>query len=121
MAGVPSVLHCCGKEREVVAMCAETDLNCIDPLEPPPQGDCDLAEIKLKYGNKLSFMGNLHTTSVMLFGTTVEVQEAARSAIRAAGQNGGFVLSTGDQCGRDTPDANIFTMIEVARNDGRYV
>ena len=35
--------------------------------------------------------------------------------IQAAGGEGGFVLSTGDQCGRDTPDENIFEMVRVAK------
>ena len=41
-------------------------------------------------------------------------------AIRAAGEGGGFILSTGDQCGRDTPDANIFAMVEAAKQFGEY-
>jgi len=30
------------------------------------------------------------------------------------------ILSTGDQCGRDTPDENLAAMIETARTYGRY-
>ena len=33
---------------------------------------------------------------------------------------GGFILSTGDQCGRDTPEANIFKLVEVCEKYGRY-
>ncbi len=65
-------------------------------------------------------MGNLHTTDAMLFGAPDDVEAAAKAAIDAAGKGGGFILSTGDQCGRDTPDENIFKMIEVARTYGRY-
>jgi uroporphyrinogen decarboxylase len=120
-AGVPTELHSCGKERALVQMCAEeTDLNCINPVEPPPMGDCDLAEIKQKYGHKLAIMGNLHTTSVMLMGTPDDVRRASREAIDAAGKGGGFILSTGDQCGRDTPDENIRAMVETAKTYGRY-
>lgn len=36
-AGIPTMLHSCGKERALVQMCAEeTDLNCVNPLEIPP-------------------------------------------------------------------------------------
>ena len=56
----------------------------------------------------------------MLKGTPEEVREAAKQAIDDAGEGGGFILSTGDQCGRDTPEGNIRAMIEVARNYGRY-
>lgn len=120
-AGIPTMLHSCGKQREMVEIVAnETDLDCINPLEPPPMGDCDLAEIKEQYGHRLALFGNINTTEIMLRGTTADVERAARECIDAAGTGGGFVLSTGDQCGRDTPDANIFKLIEVARTYGRY-
>ena len=120
-AGVTVMLHSCGRERELVEMCyAETDLDCVNPVEGPPMGDCDLAELKRTFGHRLAFMGNLHTTQVMLLGTPETVREASRKAIEAAGAGGGFILSTGDQCGRDTPDANIRAMIEAAEKYGRY-
>ncbi len=120
-AGLPTMLHSCGKETHLVQRVAEeTDLNCVNPLEVPPMGDCDLAELKRRYGHKLALMGNLHTTEVMLRGTVAEVKAAARQAIDDAGAGGGFILSTGDQCGRDTPDENIFALVEVCKEYGRY-
>jgi uroporphyrinogen decarboxylase len=83
-------------------------------------GDCDLAEVKERYGSRIALMGNLHTTEVMLLGTPQDVERAARHCIAAAARNGGLVLSTGDQCGRDTPDENIFALVRAAREHGRY-
>jgi len=120
-AGIPSQIHCCGPERELVEMCAlETDLSSINPLEIRPMGNCDLAEIKQSFGRKLGLMGNLHTTDVMLRGTVRDVRLESLKAIRAAGERGGFILSTGDQCGRDTPDENIFEMVNVVKEFGAY-
>ncbi len=120
-AGVATMLHSCGKERELVRWCAEdSDLSCINPLEAAPMGDCDLAEVKRAHGDRIALMGNLHTVDVMLFGTPADVERAGRAAIDAAGAHGGFILSTGDQCGRDTPDENIRKLIEVARTYGKY-
>jgi uroporphyrinogen decarboxylase len=120
-AGIPTMLHSCGKERIMVKWCAEeTDLNCINPLEVAPMGDCDLAETKQSYGSRIALMGNLHTTQVMLLGTADEVRRASLEAIFAAGENGGFILSTGDQCGRDTPDDNIRAMIQAVEDLGHY-
>ena len=82
-------------------------------------GDCDLAEIKRLYGGKVALMGNIHTTQ-MLQGTPSDIEQAAKGAIDAAAAGGGFILSTGDQCGRDTPDANIYKLVEVAKTYGRY-
>jgi uroporphyrinogen decarboxylase len=119
--GIPTHVHSCGPETELVKIAAEeTKLTIIDPLEVPPMGDCDLKELKKLYGNKIVLKGNLHTTEVMLKGSTSDVIKASKKAIDDAGAGGGFVLSTGDQCGRDTPDENIFAMVETARNYGKY-
>jgi uroporphyrinogen decarboxylase len=120
-AGVPTHVHSCGPEKELVKiMATETDLTVIDPLEQPPMGDCDLAELKRLYGEQIVLKGNLHTTRTMLRGSPEDVREASRRAIDAAGEGGGFILSTGDQCGRDTPYENLDAMIETARTYGRY-
>ena len=118
---IPTHVHSCGPEKELVKMAAlETELTVIDPLEVPPMGDCDLAELKRLYGDRIVLKGNLHTTQVMLHGSPEDVAAASREAIDQAGAGGGFILSTGDQCGRDTPDENIQAMVEVARTYGRY-
>lgn len=119
--GIPTHVHSCGPEKELVRIMAEeTSLTVIDPLEVPPMGDCDLAELKRAYGDRIVLKGNLHTTNVMLRGTPADVVAASRQAIDAAAAGGRFILSTGDQCGRDTPDENLFAMIETARTYGRY-
>jgi len=120
-AGVLSMVHSGGPTRDLVKMCVdETELNCIKPLEVPPQGDGDLRAFKQEFGDGICLMGNLHTTEVMWKGTPADVEAAARQAIDAAAEGGGFILSTGDQCGRDTPDENLFAMIDVARTYGKY-
>ena len=120
--GIPSHVHSCGPEKELVKICHdETCLTVIDPLEIPPMGNCDLKQIKQLYGDKLVLKGNLHTTNVMLRGSPEDVARASRQAIDDAAAGGRFILSTGDQCGRDTPDSNIFAMVETARTYGRYL
>lgn len=120
-AGIITGIHSCGKEMHLVKRCAEeTELDYLNPLEIPPQGDSDLKTVKDLYGDKLSLMGNLHTTAVMLNGSPELVELMSLRAIADAGKGGGFVLSTGDQCGRDTPLENIRTMVRVCREYGDY-
>lgn len=119
--GMFTHVHSCGPEAELVEILAnETHLTVIDPLEIPPMGNCNLKEIKQKFGDKIVLKGNLHTTDVMLNGTPEQVRDAAKRAIDDAAEGGGFILSTGDQCGRDTPKENLFAMIETARTYGKY-
>ncbi len=119
-AGIVTSLHCCGKERALVEDAAGTDLDCIDPLEAAPMGDCDLAEVKARFGKQLALKGNLHTTEVMLRMDPAGVEREARKVLEIGMPGGGFILSTGDQCGRDTPDENIFKLVEVCEKHGRY-
>ncbi|MEK6795559.1 MAG: uroporphyrinogen decarboxylase family protein [Spirochaetota bacterium] len=120
-AGIPSQVHCCGPEYEFVKIAAnESELSSINPLEIPPMGDCDLSAVKKEFGSQISLMGNIHTTDVMLRGSVDDVKRECRKAMDDAATGGGFILSTGDQCGRDTPDENIYAMIETARIHGTY-
>jgi uroporphyrinogen-III decarboxylase len=120
-AGMPTHIHSCGPEKALVQiMATETTLTVIDPLEQPPMGDCDLAALKREFGKKIVLKGNLHTTNTMLFGSVDDVIRASKKAIDEAAEGGRFILSTGDQCGRDTPDANLRAMVETARTYGRY-
>ena len=107
--------------RKLVEIAArETMLSSIEPLEPPPMGDCDLRELKRHFGHKMAFKGNLNTTDVMLYGSVERVEQACKQAIDDAAEGGGFVLSTGDQAPRDAPDANIIAMQRVAETYGKY-
>ena len=71
-------------------------------------------------GIRVFVKGNLHTVDVMLNGSADHVVRASKRAIDAAAEGGRFILSTGDQCGRDTPDENLFAMVETARTYGKY-
>jgi uroporphyrinogen decarboxylase len=98
----------------------ETDLNVMEPLERAPGGDVDLAEVKKNFGDKFCLKGNVNTYLTMLGGTVADVEREARWCIDAAAAGGGYILATGDQCGRDTPHDNIFALVETAQSYGRY-
>lgn len=119
--GVLAHLHVCGRSWELVQIVAEeTDIDVMEPMEEPPGGNVDIAEAKRRIGNKLCIKGNINTFDFMLNATPDQVREKCRALIDAAAADGGFVLSTGDQCGRDTPHENIFAMVETAETYGRY-
>jgi uroporphyrinogen decarboxylase len=119
--GVVSHLHICGRSWELVQIVAdETEVEVMEPMEEPPGGNVDIAEAKRRVGSKLCIKGNINTFDFMMNATPEQVEEKCKRMIDEAGADGGFVLSTGDQCGRDTPHANLFKMVEVAKTYGRY-
>ncbi|MHB0998663.1 MAG: uroporphyrinogen decarboxylase family protein [Armatimonadota bacterium] len=119
--GVPVQVHHCGRSAKIVDILYEmTSLDVIHPLEPLPGGDVDLKVIKKKYGDRFVFMGNINTYHTMLYGTPQEVKETARKCIEDAAEGGGFILTNGDQIGRDTPEENVIAMVEAAYEYGVY-
>ncbi|MCX7003275.1 MAG: hypothetical protein NTV22_08390 [bacterium] len=120
-AGVPSMFHSCGRSRPLLPMLAdETELDGVQPLECPPTGDIDLLEVKRTYGQRLCLMGNLNTPELMLRGTADDVYNESVRLLNGCKQDGAFILSTGDQCGRDTPDENIHAMRRACLDHGGY-
>ena len=120
-AGLPSHLHVCGRSRAIVERCARyTDLDIIEPLEPMPGGDCDLGDIKQRYGRKLVLKGNLNTFQLMAYGTPSQIHEATRHCLDQAMEGGGYWLATGDQTPANTPEENILAVIETVNEFGYY-
>jgi uroporphyrinogen decarboxylase len=64
--------------------------------------------------------GNLHITEVLLRGSVDDVVAASKKAVDGGAAGGRLILSTGDRCGRDTPDENIRAMVEAAGRYGGY-
>jgi hypothetical protein len=114
-------LHTCGRSNYVVdANMESATFDVIEPLEKSPSGDVDLARVKERYGEQVALKGNILTSGVLLHGTPDEVEQEVIETLRAAGRGGGFVLSTGDQVGGNTPIENIEAMIAAGRRYGRY-
>jgi hypothetical protein len=118
---VPVQIHHCGKSDKLVEILGEeTEIDVIHPLESPPGGNIDLAQVKKRFGKRITLMGNLNTYQLMLFGTPAQVKEAARQCIEDAAEGGRFILANGDQLGRDTPEENVMAMVEAAHEYGKY-
>jgi len=118
---VISHLHICGKSKYAVKKNIEnTYIDVYEPLEKPPNGDIDIVEIKRKYGKKVALKGNILTTGVLAHGTPDDVKKEVIETLKNAAENGGFILSTGDQVGGNTPIDNLKTLIETGQKYGEY-
>ncbi len=120
-AGIPSELHCCGKAWPVLEMCEEeTELDSVNPLQPPPMGDCDLAACKRRFGRRFCLKGNVGVTEPMLLGTPDDVEKDVLRCLHAAKDGGGYILFTEEGLGANTPFENIRRFVEVGKREGRY-
>ncbi len=114
-------IHCHGRIRAVLDYIVEMGATAIDPIEPPPQGDVELAYVRRKYGRDLVLFGNVEFADVEN-AEPADFEKIVRKCLndgtRGAGK--GFVLmpSSAPISRTITPKilANYQTMVRLATN-----
>ena len=122
-AGIVLRLHCHGNIRDALPMFLEIGAKATDPIEPPPDGDITLAEVKEQYGEALILFGNTEL-KLLEHGTAAEVREGVRAQMEAAKAGGGYVLMPtaapiNEPLSPQT-EANYFTWIDAGLEFGAY-
>ncbi|MGB2823853.1 MAG: uroporphyrinogen decarboxylase family protein, partial [Phycisphaerae bacterium] len=112
-------LHCHGRIRSALPHIVEMGADATDPIEPPPLGDVELADVRREYGRQLVLFGNIEIRDVENLPPAEFEKLVAKSlADGTAGEGRGFVLMpTACPCGRTiTPRtmANYETMVRLA-------
>jgi hypothetical protein len=86
-------LHCHGRLRNIVHFFADMGATGLDPCEPPPQGDIELAELRRRHGRDLTLFGNLEVSDIECLEPDAFERVVARAlAEGTAGDGRGFVL-----------------------------
>ena len=76
----------------------EMGIDGVEPLEPEPYGDNDLADIKRRVGRQLVLSGNILSQDYLRM-SVAQVREAVRGAIRIGAPGGGFILRCAEGTG----------------------
>jgi hypothetical protein len=114
-------IHCHGRVRAVLDYIVKMGATAIDPIEPPPQGDAELAYVRREYGRKLVLFGGIEFADV----ENTEPPDFERLVEKSLhdgtqGQGKGFVLMpSAAPIGRKiTPQlmTNYETMVRMAAN-----
>jgi hypothetical protein len=82
-------------------------------------GDCDLAEVKQSFGDKVCLMGNYNPV-VLAHGDVTAAKREARRCLRDAAEGGGYIMSTSDEVPGDAKLANMQAVVKVVAKEGRY-
>ena len=97
----------------------ETGVDCVCPFERPPGGDIagaeGLASVKAALGGRVTMNGNVHTVETLIRGTVDDVRREVREIKEVFAGSNRYIIGTGDQVGRETPEENIRGMIDEAR------
>jgi len=86
-------VHIHGRIRNVLDAVVEMEADAIDPIEPPPQGDVDLAFVRQRYGQNLVLFGNLEMADIEN-AEPKQFEQLVRQALAdgTRGSGRGFVL-----------------------------
>jgi hypothetical protein len=86
-------VHSHGNLREIIDDIALTGCDGLDPIEPPPQGDVDLAWVRLNHGRNLVLFGNLEISDIECLPTPQFRGKVVRAIEEGtSGRGRGFVL-----------------------------
>jgi uroporphyrinogen-III decarboxylase len=114
-------IHCHGRIRAVLDYIVEMGPTAIDPIEPPPQGDVELAYVRRKYGKELVLFGNIEFADIENTGPA-EFEKIVDKSLKDGthGDGKGFVLmpTSAPISRKITPGilANYETMVRLAAN-----
>lgn len=112
-------LHSHGRLRGILPIIEAMGPDGLDPIEPPPQGDMQLREVRERLGARMVLFGNIEASEIETLAPDAfetRVRQALREGTQGRGR--GFVLMpSACPCGRDIPDdvlTNYRTMVRLA-------
>jgi uroporphyrinogen-III decarboxylase len=84
-------IHSHGRLREILDLICATGCDGLDPIEPPEQGDVELADVRERYGGKLVLFGNLEASDIENLPAP-QFEAKVRKALKEGPGGRGFVL-----------------------------
>ena len=118
--GCPSYVHTCGAIGDRLDLMAETAVDGIDTLDPPPLGTVDLAQAKAEYGGRFFFKGNLDAVNEMLRADDAKFEQAVRRRIEIGKPGGRYILSSACSVAPHVDPRRLTRLTELAEEFGRY-
>jgi uroporphyrinogen decarboxylase len=108
--GIDSYIHCCGDATGIIDPLVQTGIDAVE-LDYKINGrKCRESTL-----GECTLIGNIDPSGVLCHGTPELVREKAREAIETLGQRGWFILGPGCDLPYETPEENIYALVESAR------
>lgn len=105
-------VHSCGNIQLIMPDLVELGVDALNPVQP----ECmDLAELKAKYGQRITYWGGISTQRTLPYGSAADVEQEAAAVIRLMSRDGGYITSPSQEIQTDVPLENLVALIETAR------
>jgi uroporphyrinogen decarboxylase len=114
----PDVLvfyHSDGNMAAIIPDLIEIGVDILNPVQP----ECmDPADLKRRFGDRLSFWGLIGTQSTLPFGTPADVAADVRLRVRTVGAGGGLFLAPTHVIEPEVPFENIVAFVDAVKATG---
>jgi len=110
--GIRIAYHSDGDIRPIIPELVDIGVDILNPVQPACM---DPADIKKKYGDKLSFWGTIDEQHTLPFGTAEDVAREVRTRRETVGYDGGLIIGPTHHVQLDTPLENFWAMVRAIR------
>ncbi|MCL5279035.1 MAG: uroporphyrinogen decarboxylase family protein [Planctomycetes bacterium] len=118
--GCKSYVHTCGAIGDRLDLMAETAVDGIDTLDPPPLGTVDLSQAKAQYSQRFFFKGNLDSVNEMLHADETTFERAVEDRIRIGKPSSGYILSSACSVAPHVKPERLRRLTDLAERLGTY-
>lgn len=105
-------IHSCGRVDELFPDLIGIGLDVFNPFQPEVM---DVAEMKRRHGDRLTFFGGISTQKTLPYATPAQVRDEVRRLIDTVGRGGGYIASPAHDIPKDARPENIAAMIEALK------
>lgn len=116
--GVKVLLHTDGQIMPIIKDIIQMGFDGIHPVER--KAGMNLKELKKKYGDELTFIGNINAKTVLQEGPTEMIKEQVQECLEIAAPGGGYILASDHSIHQGIPSANAQFMFKTAKHHGKY-
>jgi uroporphyrinogen decarboxylase len=116
--GIPVILHMDGDFSNIIDIMLEIEPGAIHPFEVC--GNLDICKAKKMYGNKVTLIGNIDISGVLLSGTPEEVRDSVKEHIENLGKRGRYMCGSSHEISENIPVENFYALIESIYEFGKY-
>ncbi|PKO07257.1 MAG: hypothetical protein CVU41_02955 [Chloroflexi bacterium HGW-Chloroflexi-3] len=116
--GVPYIKHTDGNVNSLLEDMIASGIDAFQAIEP--RANMNIAEIKQIYGDRLTLIGNIDCSTVLVNGPIGAVQEQTQAVIQATAPGGGFLISSSNSIHPGVKPEYYLAMLETAREVGTY-
>ena len=112
--------HSCGAIEPMIKDLIEVDVDILNPIQPLAKG-MDSAELKSKYGDKLTFHGGIDLQVAMSAqGSLEDVRTEVDTRLRALAPGGGYILAPAHNLQKESTPEKILELYDYATKRGTY-